>query len=232
MSARPLAARPKAWHSPFPARQHHASAWHSPFRTRPHTTPVPGTGAGAESSPTRSARDAHDQPAAERLHPDGRDLVLGRADQRVADVVEEPVHLRLREVERHPDEPGEHAVGVVRVGLERRRAARRAAPCRRRRSRAIAHRRRGSRRTAAPASRPRPPRASSSSPSCSGRASARSRGRTGTRSRAARSAAGTRRGRGGRGRRAAPAPARAGTACPGWSASVHGHCRPMSSIRS
>ena len=44
-------------------------------------------------------------PAAHR-----RPLVLGRADQRIADIVRQPVHLRLGKVERHPDEPGEDTV--------------------------------------------------------------------------------------------------------------------------
>src|SRR5262249_46645852 len=54
----------------------------------------------------------------ERLDPDGLRLVLGRADQRVADVVEQPVHLRLGEVERHPDQARVDARRVVRVGRE------------------------------------------------------------------------------------------------------------------
>ena len=45
------------------------------------------------------------------LDPHGADLVLGRADERVADVVRQPVHLRSLEVERHPDEPRVDAVG-------------------------------------------------------------------------------------------------------------------------
>ena len=49
---------------------------------------------------------------------------------------EQPVHLRLREVERHPDEARVDALGVVRVAPPARRAARRAARPRRRRSRA------------------------------------------------------------------------------------------------
>src|SRR5262249_45388933 len=52
------------------------------------------------------------------FHPDGGDLVLGRADQRVADVVREPVHLGLREVERHPEETGIAAVADDGAGLE------------------------------------------------------------------------------------------------------------------
>ena len=56
---------------------------------------------------------------ATRLDPHRRHLVLGRADQRVADVVREPVDLRLGEVERHPDEAGIDAVGDLRPRLER-----------------------------------------------------------------------------------------------------------------
>ena len=52
------------------------------------------------------------------LDADRADLVLRRADQRVADVVREPVHLRLREVERHPDEAGVDAVADRRARLE------------------------------------------------------------------------------------------------------------------
>ena len=127
----------------------------------------------------------------------------------------QPVHLRLREVERHPDEPRVDALGVVGLGLEL------AAPGDEPRDLAVADAERA--RVVGVDLEERPllllddarARAWSSSPSCSGRASARWSARTGTPSRAARSAAGTRPGRTARARSAAPAAARADTASPG-----------------
>src|SRR6187431_2753475 len=55
---------------------------------------------------------------ADRLDADRGRLVLRRADERVAHVVREPVHLRLREVERHPDEAGVDALADCGPSLE------------------------------------------------------------------------------------------------------------------
>ena len=113
-------------------------------RPRPRAGPSRGAGAASTRTPARrryGSRSGRGGAARRRvgasaaavtppLDADGADLVLGRADQRVADVVREPVHLLLGEVERHPDEPGVDAVGDRAPRLERRRAARRAAPSR------------------------------------------------------------------------------------------------------
>ena len=200
-----------------------------PWRVAP-TAAAAVRGAGCSRGEWATARPAGSEP------PTGSTrtaLVLysGRADERVADVVREPVHLRLGEVEGHPDEAGVDAVAELRARLELAAARDEPHPV----AVGDAERDASSGCISTKGSScfcVTPPRASSSSPSCSGRACARSRGRTGTRSRAARSAAGTRPGRTCPCRSAATGFGACRYGEPGWSRSVHGHWRPTSSMRS
>ena len=162
------------------------------------------------------------------LQPDGGDLVLGRPDQRVADVVREPVHLRFREVERHPDEARDRRGRRTALGPGGRRGATRAAPTRRRRRRAPTRPRRAISKNGSTCLSLMPLLAHGHRPpSCSGTAFCPvDKRRKDTRNPAPRSAAGTRRdgtSPAADGREGAP---RVGTAFPDGRASGHGHCIP------
>src|SRR6266542_809664 len=85
-------------------------------RTSPPRPPDPRARGGAVS--TRIPRRVCAALRSRSLYANGGHLVLGRADERIADVVGQPVHLGLGEVKGHPDEAGVDTVGDVRLGLE------------------------------------------------------------------------------------------------------------------
>src|SRR6186997_3275475 len=93
------------------------AVWWSATTSAPSGSDV-STSSCVDSQDSTSSRGSPSLGTRQRLDPHGADLVFGGPDERVADVVGQPVDLRLGEVQRHPDETGVDALRVVRLRLE------------------------------------------------------------------------------------------------------------------